>query len=91
MSYRLKVRILVRQSVVPASGSIKDAIDSGQSGATHCLRREIACREGAWPVKKVADGPRKDTDETPNNHIFFVVALSNGISLAPKQSENRPT
>jgi hypothetical protein len=91
MSYRLKVRILVRQSVVSASGSIKDAIDSGQSGATHCLRRETACREGAWPVKKVADGPRKDADETPNNHIFFVVALSKGISLATKQSENRPT
>ena len=77
MSYRPRARTL---SVALASVS---NIDSGQSGATHRLGRKTTFGERAWPVKKVANGPREDTDETPNNHIFFVVALSKVISLAP--------
>ena len=77
MSYRPRARTL---SVALASVS---NIDGVQSGLAHRIRIKTTCRERARPVKKVANGPREDTDETPNNHIFFVVALSKVISLAP--------
>jgi hypothetical protein len=80
MSYRLGFRILGGESITSVpSGS--DAI--GQSSATHRLCRKTVCREGVWPVKKVADATRENADNTPSDHVFFIVALfENLISLA---------
>jgi hypothetical protein len=82
MSYRLGFGILGGESITSIpSGSNSDAIS--QSRATHCLCRKTVCREGVWPVKKVADGPRENADNTPSDHVFFIVALfENLISLA---------
>jgi len=92
MSYRLQVRTLGRQSIAPVSESNNDAIDKDQSRAAHRLCRETVCREGVWPVKMVADGPRENTDKPPNNHVLFVLALSGIVSLALESSRgSEPT
>jgi len=74
MSYRLGFRILGGESITSVpSGSNSDAIS--RSRATCRLCRKTVCREGVWPVKKVADGPRENADNTPSNHVFFIVAI----------------
>ena len=88
VSYRLGVRTLGGESISPVSNS--DAIS--RSRATHCFHRKTACSEGVGPVQKVADGPRENANDTPNDHVFFVVALSKDIiSLALKGAVEEAT
>ena len=78
VSYRLGVRSLEDEAIaLVSSRSNSDAIS--QSRATYRLRGKTACSEGVGPVQMVADGPRENADNTPNDHVFFVVALFEDI------------
>jgi hypothetical protein len=75
MSY-IEVGTLGGEPIVPVSSVFNsDAIDKSRSRATQRLCRKTMFREGVWPVKKVANGRRESADKTPNDHVFFVVAL----------------